>query len=263
MRNDKIFNIEYTLDSAKGGVATCIKDKHSTNALKISVGKTEEYIVTRHNEFVPALNVINYYGKQESRQTVDEINSGWEQVLEEIIAIESKAEHLLLLGDLNRHIGKKLVPGNHNKVTHAGKLLLGLLEKESLTLVNSTDKVINGPFTRYDVADPDNNVKKSLLDIVVISAELRKYVDKLEIDSKLEWTPSRSVNGSLKHPDHYALQLVFKNIPMKETKPTTGSKHIVWNTRKKDGWLKYKEVTEDNSIFNDIADMETDDPQSV
>ena len=114
-------------NAAMGGIATCINNINSVNTLKISEGKEEEYIVTRHGEFIPPLNVINYYGKQESRQTIDEINEGWEIVLEEIVNIQTKGENILLLGDLNCHCGT-IIPGNHNKVSHAGKLLIILLE---------------------------------------------------------------------------------------------------------------------------------------
>ena len=55
-----------------GGIATSVKNEHSANTLKVAEGKDEEYIITRHSEFSPALNIINYYGKQESRQSVEE-----------------------------------------------------------------------------------------------------------------------------------------------------------------------------------------------
>ena len=124
-------------------------------------------------------------------------------------------ETVLLIGDLNRHLGSK-VPGNNEKVSTAGKLLLNLLEKGDLTLVNATDKVVNGPFTRFDVKDPKNDQKKSVLDLVIISTCLVKYVDKLVIDSNLQWTPYQSSNGKTKHPDHYALLLSLKDIAMKK-----------------------------------------------
>ena len=58
-----------------GGVATAVNDEHSAFALKVAEGVNEEFIVTRHNNFQPALNVINFYGKQESRQTIEEIRN--------------------------------------------------------------------------------------------------------------------------------------------------------------------------------------------
>lgn len=116
---------------------------------------------------------------------IDEIERGWEEIVNEIIKIEAKEEHILLCGDLNRHIGDKLVANNHPKVSHPGRLLLDLLEKESLTLVNSTDKVINGPFTRFEKSDSNNDEKKSLLDKAIISTSLLKYINKLEVDKEL------------------------------------------------------------------------------
>ena len=74
-------------DAAMGGIATCIVKEQSVNTVKVAEGKSEEFIITRHNEFKPALNVINYYGKQESRQTTEEVERGWEEVLDEIIKI--------------------------------------------------------------------------------------------------------------------------------------------------------------------------------
>ena len=84
-----------------GGIATAVIDNHSHNTLKVSEGKNEEFLITRHGNFEPPLNVINYYGKQESRQTVSEIDNGWEEVITEIVKIEAKDESFLLIGDLN------------------------------------------------------------------------------------------------------------------------------------------------------------------
>ena len=87
------------------------------------------------------------------------------------------------------------------------KLILEVLEdflsKEEYTLVNSC--VYGGPFTRLDQGDPTNKEKKSLLDVVIVSTCLVKHIDKLEIDENLQWTPSRSVKGNLKHEYDYCV----------------------------------------------------------
>ena len=64
-----------------GGIATCIKNKYSNDTLKVSQGEKEEYIVTRHGQFNPAINVINLYGSQESCQSVEEIKEWWEAIM--------------------------------------------------------------------------------------------------------------------------------------------------------------------------------------
>ena len=91
--------------------------------------------------------------------------------MNEIIKIESKRESCVLLGDKTRHCGN-IIPDNHSKVSPAGNLLIDFLQNNEYTLLNATDKVINGPFTRYDKSDPHNNSKKSALDLVIVSNDL-------------------------------------------------------------------------------------------
>ena len=162
-------------DSAMGGIATIVDDRHSATALKVTEGESDEYIITRHGEYEPAINIINFYGKQESRQSKDQIDQSWEKIMSEIAKIESKNERLIWAGDFNRHVGN-YIKDNHNKETYAGKLLKDFLDKEDYVLVNATNKVKNGPFTRYDVADPNNDSKKSTLDLVVVSKDLAEYI---------------------------------------------------------------------------------------
>ena len=77
------------------------------------------------------------------------------------------------------------IPNNHAKETLAGNFLNDLLEMDTVTLVNVTEKTINGPFTQYDKADANNDDRKSLLDPVIVSSELATYINKLEIDEEL------------------------------------------------------------------------------
>ena len=107
-------------------------------------------------------------------------------------------------------------------------------------LVNSSDKTINGPFTRYCPEDPDNDLRKSTLDLVIVSKRLFEYVDKLEIDKNLKWTPFRTTKkGILKFTDHYSLLLVFKGLPKKKKKVIGKRKITIWNMKKQRSWDKY------------------------
>ena len=75
-----------------GGVATCVKNVHTMNTLKVSEGKAVEYIITRHSQFSPAVNVINMYGSQESRMSATEVAEEWEEIMKEIVDIEARSE---------------------------------------------------------------------------------------------------------------------------------------------------------------------------
>ena len=78
----------------------------------------------------------------------------------------------MVIGDLNLHSGNVHVKDNHEKITLGGRLLNDLINGGDYVIVNSTEKSVNGPFTRYDVSDPDNSDKKSLLDYVIVSSSL-------------------------------------------------------------------------------------------
>merc|ERR1711954_68986 len=108
-----------------------------------------------------------------------------------------------------------------------------------------------------------NTDKKSLLDLVVVSNSLVKYVHKLDIDSKLEWTPSRNYKGKLLFPDHYAMMLTFQGIPMKESVPFPGTKTVQWNKKKKGAWEKYKAKTTNNEKLLKTTEIKSESPSKL
>ena len=149
-----------------GGIATCVESKDAMHTLKVFEGEdNDEIMITRHSQFVVPINVVNMYVDQECRASKDAIVKKWEKVLNEITKIEAKAERIVIIGDLNRHIGD-IVKGNENdKVSFGGLLVRELLETGNYVLVNASNKVKGGPFTRYDPAYPGRDDKKSVLDL--------------------------------------------------------------------------------------------------
>ena len=58
--------------NAGGGIATFVSDKICKSALKVSEGtQNNEFIITRHGQFSPPINVLNIYGPQESKTGKD------------------------------------------------------------------------------------------------------------------------------------------------------------------------------------------------
>ena len=47
----------------------------------------KEYIVTRHSQFTPAINVLNFYGPQEKRAGKPFLDEIWEEIQAEIYKI--------------------------------------------------------------------------------------------------------------------------------------------------------------------------------
>ena len=61
-----------------GGIASCVKANDMVNTLKVGEGENDhEMLVTRHSQFVRAINVINIYGAVENRSNKDDILSRW------------------------------------------------------------------------------------------------------------------------------------------------------------------------------------------
>ena len=174
-----------------------------------------------------------------------------------ISRVEARDEMLVIIGDANRHLGKA-VPGNDDKVSYGGKLIVELLETNRYVLLNSTPKAKNGPLTRED---PSDSEIKSVLDLVIVSSSLEKYVEEMIIDKKREFTPFKQNKGkTIAFPDHYAISITFKGLPLRNDSVSLGKKYTQWNTNKKGGWNRYKILTNSNKKLDEIAASESEDP---
>ena len=139
-----------------GGVATAIRNDEKMFAIKVDEGlDKDEFILTRHSQFNPPINVLNVYGEIESRSNTREIEERWGRLLKIISRIELCNESLILIGDMNKAIGNGQygVKGNTSKVSFGGKLIHNLLSGGKYQLVNNSTKCVGGPFTRMDPSD--------------------------------------------------------------------------------------------------------------
>ena len=199
------------VDKASGGITTSVLESDSPNCLRVEEGINQnEFLVTRHSQFETPINIINIYGQQECRLSKEEIDAHWNEVMVAVAKAEARKESILIVGDLNRAVGK-IVPGNTAKESYGGKLLKNFVESNDYVLLNATDKVVNGPWTRVD---PTNSETKSVLDMIIVSKDLEQYIDTLQIDSERRFTPFKQNKGkTLSFPDHFGLCLKFKRNP--------------------------------------------------
>ena len=220
-----------------GGVATSVRQDDSNNTLKVKDGPdNDEYVITRHSQFSIPINVVNVYGETETRAKNSEIEDRWYRIVTELKKIEYNGELSVLIGDMNKHVGD-VVKGNHEKVTFGGKLIRELLETKKYVLLNSTNKVKGGPFTRYDPAAPNDDNSKSCIDLIMVSKELLKYVKEVIIDKNFNFTPGKPLGGGkMCYPDHYGILLVMKSIPLATGRNGKCEKYKMWNMNKLGGW---------------------------
>ena len=100
------------------------------------------------------------------------------------------------------------------------------LENDTCVLVNNTEKVEGGAYTRYEPNDPNNLDKMSCLYLTIVSERLYEYREKLKIYEDLAFTPWRL--------DHFSFLLTFKNIQLIEgSKDYVTLKYIRWNLKRR------------------------------
>jgi hypothetical protein len=84
-----------------GGVSTSVVDEEKLYVVKTAEGSADdEFMVTRHGNFINPINVVNIYGEQESKVKDVDIENRWKRIYDEILKIESRKEACIILGDL-------------------------------------------------------------------------------------------------------------------------------------------------------------------
>ena len=76
-----------------------IRNNEAGFALKTAEGKDdeEEFIITRHAQFIQPINILNIYGSQEGRNSKDNIEEKWDIILEKISGIERVNEEIIII----------------------------------------------------------------------------------------------------------------------------------------------------------------------
>ena len=246
-----------------GGIATAVIQDEAKHALKVKEGEErDEFLITKHSQFSVPINVFNIYGEVESRAKNTDIEDRWYRILSELKKIELLGEHAILIGDMNKHVGD-IIKANHNKVSHGGKMIRDMINTKKYILVNSTNKVKGGPFTRYNPSNPNEDEFKSCLDLIIVSRDLFKHVDEVFIDKELKFTPGNPGQGKVVYPDHYAIILKMKNLPLATNKSKENSKFQTWNLNKEGGWGKYKELTDANEKLNRVINSYENNPTII
>ena len=232
-----------------GGVATFVNAIDKDSFVKLSEGENnDEFLITRHSNFLLPLNIVNIYGEQESRSSKNEIQERWGRLLNEIKKIEKRNELILIIGDLNKHIGCDSygVKGNHNKISFGGELVRSLIYDGDFICLNNSSVAIGGPFTRFDPSFPHKLENMSCLDLVLASNKLMQFIEKFEIDSERKFSPIRPISKKKSvTSDHFPVIITFSSIFCAKKHKKPQDSFTMWNTNKIGGWSCYKEMTED------------------
>ena len=113
-------------DQIMGGVSSSVRNDEKQFALKVFEGENnDEFIVTRYSQFRTPINIVAIYGEQEGRETKPNVRARWQRIMEQVRKVESKHELVVIIGDLNKHVGNDElgVKHNHPKISNGGELV--------------------------------------------------------------------------------------------------------------------------------------------
>ena len=174
-----------------GGITTLVSNSLKQFTAKVGEGIEEDkYNIVRLDHIYPLLNIINWYGEQESKTPKEDILQSWSRLRKEIKTIEERGEAVMFIGDMNRAVGADDlgIKGNKTSISNGWKLIRDLMETKEFILLNNLDIVEGGPWTWISRSDPR---VRSCLDLAIISKNLMPFVSKVVIDKDRKFTPYR------------------------------------------------------------------------
>ena len=215
-----------------GGVAILIRnDKRFSVACHMSERNIECMWISIRKSGLPPFFIGTYYGKQETRTSVCQIETEMHLLKEELLETLKEGE-LLLVMDGNAKIGILNEPVSRN-----GRHLLKVIEDTNLIIMNKSDKCC-GKITRQ-------NTKKasefSAIDFVLTSENAEKWINDILIDE----------NGLYKikgknETDHNTILI---NLCMRNIDNLRPSKTTNWNLRAgPEKWKEYERELRERTV---------------
>ena len=208
-----------------GGVAILIQnDKRHNVACHISDRNIECMWISVRRSTSPPLFIGTYYGKQETRTSLKEIEREMQLLKEELIEMQNEGE-LLLIMDANAKIGLLNEPISRN-----GRYLLQVIEETNLQIMNKSDKCV-GKITRMNTK---NSNEYSAIDYVLTTEGTEPSIINITIDEEGLY----KIKGK-NETDHNS---IIVNINVKQLDKQKPLKVTNWNIRAgPNKWKEYEE----------------------
>ena len=86
--------------------------------------------------------------------------------------------------DANAKLGPEIIPGDPHCRTDNGELLLGIIERNNLTICNKSDKC-TGLITRR--RETVNGSEESIIDFCLVCEEINSYLENMIIDEQRKY----------------------------------------------------------------------------
>ena len=202
------------------------------------------------------IQVITGYGPQENLSNKERMPF-FTQLEEEIISAKLANKAIIIQIDANSKLGNKIVPNDPKEQSQNGKVLAELVERNALIVANSIPGICHGLITRRRTTE--DGVEESVIDFVIISADLVSDLKELIIDEKGNHALTkitRKKNIVKKATSDHNVMLSKFNFRVTRKEP---EKRIeVFNFKNKKNQLKFKDETSKDNRLSKIFETNED-----
>ena len=125
-----------------GGICTAVHSSLKEQTVCVAEGEEEdEWLTVRLTHISPPLTLVNCYREQEGSSNRQQVVDRWGRLLQVLEAGRARGDHVLLLGDLNKHIGNGHlgVQGNTGEISTGGRLIRDLVNSGDWRLINAME----------------------------------------------------------------------------------------------------------------------------
>ena len=206
-----------------GGGEMPVAVKHGLcSSVMIDEGENAEFITIRLDFGGVHFRLICIYSPQEN-DSIDQLDGFYEAISSQITRTCLAGDFVFLVCDFNAKLGRQFISGDIHDISGNGKRLLNIVKEFNLDVSNSSQKC-TGIFTRVNNKSPD---EKSVLDYVIVSSQLEKYVNYMRIDQQKLFTPWKTLKQGKRFSDHSAI-LLGMSLPVKMDLQVS-SRKTTWN----------------------------------
>ena len=242
-------------DRNGGGLVIGIDNAMDCEPVLVSVGDNDvEILVVEIDIKIMKIRLITAYGPQEDASD-EAIKNFYARFEEEIDSSESNNCETIIELDCNAKLGKEIIKNDPKEMSDNGKVLFDIVKRRNLFVANSSEKC-QGVITRR--RETRTNLEESVIDYVIVSENVSKFIDKMEIDEDRTkvLTKFASKNGAKKliKSDHNILKCEFLFSAPKRGK----CRNEVYTLRNENNLKEFKVNTENAKDLIEFLDKEDD-----
>ena len=176
---------------------------------------------------------------------------------EEIVSAKLANKAIIIQMDANSKLGKEIVPNNPKEQSQNGKVLAEIVERNALVVANSLSEKCQGLITRKRTTE--DGVEESIIDFVIVSADLVCDLKEMIIDEKKEHALTKItrknnvVNKATS--DH---NVILTKFHLRVTRKEPMKRMEVLNFKNKNNQHKFREETSKNNKLSKIFETSED-----